>query len=622
MNLIEKACGRSFGRRPRSGGGLEPCRSSTSAATIGAVMDPETGVYMQSESGNPSAFGVRIGRRFLAGALAGLLSACAAQEASSPDDVDSSLAEPPIASEDREDDSEADGRTLWPSLPSPGAPNVGPGVASSAPERALGESPTGAVERAQTESVPAVESRLVLVEQFFPTGDAATSTLRVEKSFPAEIATAEEFRCEIRVTNISRIFVSDVEVTDFFSDGFELVSSVPGPPTIRSSAAIWSLGELSPGENKRIEVRGRARGSSIAHCTTVEFTSSLCATTRIVDPGLALGIGVPGSLPFCDPIPLKFSVTNPGTGRTSGIVLTVELPEGLETSDGSRDLRHELGTLEPGATRDVVVDVRAARGGEFGLRGRVTGSPNLEVVSDAIPLRVERPELSVAVDAPSKVYLGRSVPFDIHVTNRGEAPAADAVVEFVAPTGTKIVKVSGAGVVSGTTGTWKLGTLEPGAEATLKARVYSDSQTSDTARVTARAVCAEEVTTTAAFEVEGLPALDLDVVDVTDPVTVGEEIVYEITVTNRGSAAGTKIRIECSLEENVTYVSSSGDTPGTREGPTLGFEALPSLAPQGVATWQIVVRAESESDSRFHVRLASEQISRPIEETEATLIYE
>ena len=44
-------------------------------------------------------------------------------------------------------------------------------------------------------------------------------------------------------------------------------------------------------------------------------------------------------------------------------------------------------------------------------------------------------------------------------------------------------------------------------------------------------------------EVVGVPAILLEVVDVEDPVEVGKEAVYDIKVTNQGSAIGTNIRI-------------------------------------------------------------------------------
>ena len=95
-----------------------------------------------------------------------------------------------------------------------------------------------------------------------------------------------------------------------------------------------------------------------------------------------------------------------------------------------------------------------------------------------------------------------------------------------------------------------------------------------------------------------------------------------ITVTNQGSATATNIRIVCTLEDNVKYISSAGATSGTIEGSTIRFLPLGSLDPQEKAVWRIVVVAQTPGDVRFKAIMNSDELSRPVEETEATHLYE
>jgi uncharacterized repeat protein (TIGR01451 family) len=138
----------------------------------------------------------------------------------------------------------------------------------------------------------------------------------------------------------------------------------------------------------------------------------------------------------------------------------------------------------------------------------------------------------------------------------------------------------------------------------------------------ARGYCAAAVTDTCQSEVTGIPAILLEVVDVSDPVKVGENETYVITVTNQGTAADTNIKIKCMLEPNQQFVSAGGATNGTASGNTITFAPVPSLGPKERATFRVVVKNVKAGDVRFKATMNSDQLTRDVEETEATNVYE
>jgi uncharacterized repeat protein (TIGR01451 family) len=113
----------------------------------------------------------------------------------------------------------------------------------------------------------------------------------------------------------------------------------------------------------------------------------------------------------------------------------------------------------------------------------------------------------------------------------------------------------------------------------------------------------------------------IEVVDVSDPIEIGQNEVYVITVTNQGSKAGTNIQVSCMLEEGMQYISSIGPTAGTITDNALNFAPLPSLEPKARSTWRVTVKAIGAGDMRFKVIMNSDQLERPVEETEATMFY-
>jgi uncharacterized repeat protein (TIGR01451 family) len=119
----------------------------------------------------------------------------------------------------------------------------------------------------------------------------------------------------------------------------------------------------------------------------------------------------------------------------------------------------------------------------------------------------------------------------------------------------------------------------------------------------------------------GIPAILLEVIDNPDPVAVGGQTTYTIAVTNQGSAVATNVKLIGTLEDQMEFVSTKGDTGGRMDGKAISFEPLASLAPKARATWTVVVKAVGEGDVRFKTVLTSDQLSRPVEELESTTFY-
>ena len=54
----------------------------------------------------------------------------------------------------------------------------------------------------------------------------------------------------------------------------------------------------------------------------------------------------------------------------------------------------------------------------------------------------------------------------------------------------------------------------------------------------------------------------------------------------------------------------------------VSFAPLARLAPGAKATWRVVVKAVKPGDVRFKVTMNTDQLRRPVEETESTEMYE
>ena len=114
-------------------------------------------------------------------------------------------------------------------------------------------------------------------------------------------------------------------------------------------------------------------------------------------------------------------------------------------------------------------------------------------------------------------------------------------------------------------------------------------------------------------------------IDLEDPIKVGDQETYRITVTNQGSATDTNIKIVCTLEKNMTFVKVGVGSPTnasvSANGRTVTFEPLAALGAKQKKVWTLIVKVVSEGDVRFGVKMDSDQLGRPVSETEATTLY-
>ena len=219
-------------------------------------------------------------------------------------------------------------------------------------------------------------------------------------------------------------------------------------------------------------------------------------------------------------------------------------------------------------------------------------------------------------------YIGRPITYEITLTNKSDVPAKNTVLEDIIPSGVTGVKASAGAKLTDSKLVWEFGTLEPNVTKNVKVSYTPNRAGILTSSATATAYCAEAVTSSVRTKVTGISALSLEVVDVEDPVKVGSHATYIIRVENQGSATATNIRVGCVLEDTVRYVSSAGATAASQEGQTLRVYPLPSLAPKAKAAWRVVVEAVRPGDVRFKATMVADQLTRPVEETESTHLYE
>ena len=451
----------------------------------------------------------------------------------------------------------------------------------------------------------------------------ACGSVQLDKIMPSQVELGKTMAYSMRVTNLTPAALNGIVVNEQLPDKFELTSANPTAQHDGKSL-IWEISSLGPKAAVEITVSGKATEmESLKYCTSVTIPAvAACATVQVIHPKLKLTRIAPAGVLVCEPIEVRYVLENTGTGAAEGIKIVETLPDGLATSDGKNELVIDAGKVPAGQVKEFAAKLKALRKGQYVSKAVASSANGLQAESAPATIVVDKPVLSIAVSGPDKQYLGRPITYDITVTNESDAPAKDTVIEDAIPDDVKSMKASAGAKLSGKKIVWPLGTLAPRASQTVQVSFEPTREGVLSNNVSATANCADTVTASVQTALKSIPAVLLEVIDVTDPVEVGTRTTYVITVTNQGSAPSTNIEVVCGIEDNMRYVSSSGSSVGTIEDGVLKFAPLESLAPKAKAIWRVVVTALKEGDTRFKTTMKTDELTRPVEETEATRIYE
>jgi uncharacterized repeat protein (TIGR01451 family) len=327
----------------------------------------------------------------------------------------------------------------------------------------------------------------------------------------------------------------------------------------------------------------------------------------------------------CDRIPVTYTVKNTGTGYACDVVLTDQLDTGMMASDGKTKLVYTIESLGPGETKEFKTMVDASKAGRYASKAIATSKSAGTAESSLVETTIKQPVLSIKQSCPSDRYIGKSLIYDIVVTNQGNGIAKDTIVEASVPSGATFTNATENGrFTSMSPGkvTWNIGALQPNASKTVSMTLSSGQMGAYKTTALVKSYCADTATTSCETMLKGIPGILLEVIDISDPIEIGQTETYIITATNQGSAVDTNIRITCMLEEGMQYVSSSGPTTASVEGNTIKFAPLASLDSKAKAEWRVMVKASGEGDMRFKTTMDSDQLGqRPVEELEATTFY-
>jgi uncharacterized repeat protein (TIGR01451 family) len=455
-----------------------------------------------------------------------------------------------------------------------------------------------------------------------------TPQVSVEKRGPREVSVGKPARYEIVVRNVGSATAHDVLLRDAVPQGTALVATTPpASPVTQASgdadgALVWALGTLPPGGQATVtmEVMPQVEGE-VGSVASVSFRTDASVRSRATKPDLRIECTPPEPVLIGRDLQVTVTVTNPGTGVATGVVLEGFLPDNVSHRSG-RELEFDVGQLRPGESRtiDLVLGTRGPGLHAARLAARADGG--VEVVHE-LPIEVTAPTLELAIDMPVRRFLQRPATCTVTMSNAGTAPARAIELAAQLPPGMKFVKANNAGWHDDRTHRvlWNLEELPAGETGSVQMVVMPVELGPQKLLAAARSAdgLADQVTHTC--DVEGLAALSFDVVDSEDPIEVDGVTEYVVRVGNQGTKPATGVRLTATLLGDLEPLEARGPGGHRVDNLTIAFEPLAKLAPAEEAVFRIRAKGRRAGDQRIQVQLTSADQPAPITKEEITRVY-
>lgn len=447
----------------------------------------------------------------------------------------------------------------------------------------------------------------------------------LETVVPDAVPLGKDASYEIVVRNNGPVAVNGVRVEDEMPQGARYLGGEP-LADVTLSTLRWTVGDLAPGAEKRMKVTVKPAGEGDYKSNPrVTATAATTNTIRITRPKVTAAVSGPDVIGMNEDAAFTIVVKNEGSGPAAKVKIHVNLPAGLKhpmQRDGS-PVEAELANVAPGETRSVVLKTKAIAPGPHTCELTVMAEGCAESKAKTVTL-VQNPMLEARLVSPGRATVRGEPVFTLEIANPGNAttPNVQAAASF--PDGLEFVSASDGGNYEpgSRTVTWNLGPQAAGAKKNVTLKLRAGLHGKLAVRSVVQAGAKLKAEPEAVIQVEGVPAVNFEVVNIENPAEVGKDVTYEIRVLNQGTRPLTNVRLAAGLSDGLQLVGVTGPTKHQATGQAIGFDPIPRLAVKADVVIRIKAKGTVAGDLRCKVHLACDEFKQPVFKEESTQFFQ
>ncbi len=377
----------------------------------------------------------------------------------------------------------------------------------------------------------------------------------------------------------------------------------------------WGFEHLAAGQTASAPmqlVAGSAQNFAVAMEWTlvpIAGTSSIAVRT----PRLELALDGPAEVRFGEANTYRLHIRNPGNATANQIAVRLSAePFGSSAA--------EIEHIAPGEEEVIEVELTFNERGTINIAALAEEQSGLESKT-AIAVIVRKAIVQAQLLATPLVYFGTPTECHVRLTNSGDADALDLRAALQLPEGAGLVSAPPGAVLSGRELAWRIDKLIAGGSEQFAVQLKLTADGANPLALQCSGPGYVSTSAAAVTQVESITDLKLFVNDPIAPAPVGSEVVYELTLTNRGSKAATNVKVIAQFSDGIEPTRGEGHAARVVPGQTL-FEPLPRLAAGETVDLKVFAKAAASGTHRFRVEVRADESEVRLVQEESTQYLE
>ena len=447
--------------------------------------------------------------------------------------------------------------------------------------------------------------------------------LGVQTTGPRSITVGKEASFSVAVTNAGEVAAQDVVVAIKIPEWTEVVGakaangSPVGAPHERGEPLVWRLPRLDARSKEQLVIRLIPRESR-PFDLAAQWTCSPVAQgmVEVQEPKLVMKLDGPSEVTYGQTQVYKLTISNPGNGDAENVVLVLAPVDG----GAGAPVRHQVGLLKAGENKPVEMELSARQAGSLAIKAVAVADGNLRAeVNEEILVR--RAGLKTSILGPEMKFAGTPSTYNIVIANPGNAAADNVSVAAILPPGAKYISSAGGKYIeSENKVVWSMTNLRQGAEQEVELRCTLAAPGANRVQVLATAASDLADSSATITNVEALADLKLEVADPPGPLAVGEEMVYEVHIRNRGTKAAENVDVAGFFSHGVEPVNAQGGAHEIAPGQVV-FKPIAAIPAGGEVVLRIKARADQPGNHVFRAEVNCASVGAKLASEQTTMFY-
>lgn len=407
----------------------------------------------------------------------------------------------------------------------------------------------------------------------------------------------------VRVAVPTLVTIGNVAVTD----------GVAHPDNDQNgNSIIWELEQISGGSSKTATIKLKTPKAE-HFALGVEWTvlpQNAEMKIEVQQPQLAIAVEGPSEATFGKPQIYRIRVRNTGNADVKAVTVAMSAePYGTNQS--------EIGDIAVGSERIVEVELTFQQSGTLPIVATATSTLSKLEVKNAIDVQVRQSELIASWSGPTEFYQGSVIDYEIELSNIGSIPATGTHCIIQLPAGVDVVSLPPGAVRNGEFIKWEINRIAPQEKLTVPLRLTMSKIGDNQLVFTGHCSSASETKAIFKTNIDAIVDLHLTVVDPPAPAPVGQPVVYEVIIANRGKKSATDVEVIAQFSEGIEPVRVEGHTGRIVPGQAI-FNSIPSIGPNDKLVLRIHAEASKPGVHRFRVEVKSKGSETDLLEEEST----